>query len=175
MAPLSLHSETGPADPGAIGMDEDVFVIDARPEAVASIRHAVTELARSMPFSERDVGDIETAVGEAASNAVTHGSPDARRCRITVRCERLQDRFVVHVSDEGHGFDPGAHSCEPPNSLVEGGRGLFFMRSLMDEVSFTFSRGTTVRLVKRLRPGGPEDSQKRTRRDVQQAQSGIGW
>jgi serine/threonine-protein kinase RsbW len=60
----------------------------------------------------------------------------------------------VEVGDEGGGFDP--RSVQSPlaeeNLLKAAGRGIFFMRSFMDEVSYAFPArgGTVVRMVKRL-------------------------
>lgn len=131
-------------------MAGEVLVIGARPEAVAQVRHEVVRLARMMPFTQEQIEDIEIAIGEAVSNAVIHGSPAGDCCEVTIRCECLTDRFVVRISDEGCGFDPSALSCATPSSLVEAGRGLHVMRSLMDEVDFTFHSGTTVQMVKLL-------------------------
>ena len=38
-----------------------------------------------------------------------------------------------------------------PQRLSEGGMGIYMMRQIMDEVSFCFDGGTTVRLVKYIK------------------------
>ena len=55
------------------------------------------------------------------------------------------------VIDEGVGFDPAAvpDPTTPENLLRAGGRGLFLMRELMDEVRYN-DRGNCVTLVLRL-------------------------
>jgi serine/threonine-protein kinase RsbW len=69
--------------------------------------------------------------------------------------------FVLHadalefkVQDEGTGFDPArvANPVEPENLLRPDGRGIFFMRNFMDEVSYSFPAqgGTVVRMKKKL-------------------------
>lgn len=127
------------------------YTVSAQPDVVSDVRRVVTELARTLPFTEQQIGDIALTVGEAASNAVRHGSPKGEENRITVRCGCTEDRFVVEVSDEGNGFDPEAKMCHLEDDFQEGGRGLFFMHLLMDRVSFVFDGGTTVRLEKLLR------------------------
>jgi len=60
----------------------------------------------------------------------------------------------VAVLDEGPGFDPRRipDPVAEENLLKTDGRGIFFMRSFMDEVEYSFPAegGTLVRLVKRL-------------------------
>lgn len=123
-----------------------------RPELLSHIRSRVAEEARKMPFSPEDIEDIVLATGEAASNAMRHGSSGVL-CRIAVRMERRPDSLLVVVSDKGCGFDLESVPEPGPDLLSEGGRGIMFMRATMDEVTFHFTRpGTRVELVKRFRP-----------------------
>jgi serine/threonine-protein kinase RsbW len=128
------------------------FMVKALPENAALIRCEVARLACCIPFTEQDIEDITLAVGEAASNAISHGSPMGCSQEVAIKCEQYGDRFVVCIQDHGHGFDPASSTCTSPCLPVEGGRGLFFMKLLMDEVDFSFDHGTTVRLVKKLKP-----------------------
>jgi serine/threonine-protein kinase RsbW len=63
----------------------------------------------------------------------------------------------VRVVDEGEGFDPDAiaNPLAPENILKSSGRGIFFMRSFMDDVSLRRARdgGMEVRMVKKLARG----------------------
>jgi serine/threonine-protein kinase RsbW len=66
----------------------------------------------------------------------------------------LPDRFEVHITDEGPGFDP---NDVPDATAVEqldclGGRGLMLMRHYMTEVTYN-ERGNAVTLCKLLRNG----------------------
>jgi len=121
-----------------------------RPEFLSYIRSRVAEEARKMPFSQEDIEDIVLATGEAASNAMRHGSSGAH-CRIAVRMERCPDSLLIVVSDKGCGFDLESVPEPDPEVLSEGGRGIMFMRASMDEVTFYLTRpGTRVELVKRF-------------------------
>jgi serine/threonine-protein kinase RsbW len=56
----------------------------------------------------------------------------------------------VTVKDQGEGFDPSAihNPLDPENLMKEHGRGIFILKSLMDDVRFDFSRsGTTIRMT----------------------------
>lgn len=137
----------------AAGGDVLEFEVPDRAEMIAHIRARVAEFAASMPFCRDEIDDIKLAVGEASANALRHGAnPDWRR--VGVRVARLHDGISVRVRDRGRGFDPD-HVCPPGDGeLCEGGRGIMFMRALMDEVKFHFgSPGTEVELIKRLNGG----------------------
>lgn len=129
---------------------DSIFTVSARPEVVSDIRRQVALLARKLPFSDQEIEDIKLAVGEAATNAIRHGSPLGDGNRLTIHCEQMDDRFIIEVSDEGPGFDPASVVCRVPDQFAEGGRGLFFMKQLMDEVTVRCGPGAMVRLVKRL-------------------------
>ena len=126
------------------------MVIASRLDQLASVRGKIENLASTMPFSEEEIEDIKLSVGEATANAVQHGSPEGDRNKVVIRCERKDDRLVVHVSDEGGGFDPKSLSASPRDTHLENGRGIYFMRMLMDELRFRFDNGTTVSLEKLL-------------------------
>ena len=66
--------------------------------------------------------------------------------------------LVVRVLDQGEGFDPAAiaNPLDPENILKSSGRGIFFMRSFMDDVQLERAPegGMEVRMVKKLASGG---------------------
>ena len=106
--------------------------------------------------------DIETALREALANAVTHGNGEDSSKRVHVVCRCYIDGEVwITVRDEGRGFDinmvPDPTVLE--NRLSTGGRGIYLMQRLMDEVFFEGS-GTIVHLRKKANAFSAE--QKRT-------------
>jgi len=78
--------------------------------------------------------------------------------RVHIEFTSLQDGggagIAVRVRDEGCGFDPSALAdpLAPENLLKANGRGIFLMRSFMDEMTFrrTEQGGMEVRMVKRI-------------------------
>jgi serine/threonine-protein kinase RsbW len=85
---------------------------------------------------------------EALANAVTYGNrQDPGKC-VRVEVELSSERIAVAVRDQGVGFDPG----EVPDPTLDenlersGGRGIFLLHNLMDEVEYN-ERGNEVRFV----------------------------
>jgi serine/threonine-protein kinase RsbW len=105
-------------------------------------------------FNEDDQHKIEMAVHESLINAIEHGNKRDASKRIRLRYEIFTDRLEIRVRDEGKGFDPNclADPCAPENLLNISGRGIFLIRTFMDEfrVERTEGAGTEVTMVKRL-------------------------
>jgi len=121
------------------------------PASVPVIRRCIEEVARAMGFREPALRDLLIAVSEAATNAMKHGSPRGEESLILLRYTPDGERLIVEVSDEGPGFDPLAVPVPVAEQMREGGMGVFFIRTLMDEVSFLRDdRGSTVLMIKYL-------------------------
>lgn len=99
--------------------------------------------------------DIELALLEALTNAVIHGNSENSSKRVYVICRCYMDGEVsIMVRDEGTGFDSSA-VLDPTfreNLLFTHGRGIYLMKTLMDEVSFE-EGGSVVRMRKASNSG----------------------
>ncbi len=104
---------------------------------------------------------IGVAIRESVINAIKHGNrsdPD-KSVFVAFACLPAADptEIVVEVRDQGEGFDPSVllDPLAPENLLKSSGRGIFFMRSFMDDVSLRRhpEGGMEVRMVKRIRRG----------------------
>jgi serine/threonine-protein kinase RsbW len=122
----------------------------ARAEELSAIRSRVCDMLVGMRLSDASLFDVKVAVGEALANAVRHGSSAMGEDKVDVEVSAYRDRVVVQVTDAGCGFD-GA-TCAGDDVYASSGRGVMFMRALMDSVGFETHEGggTTVTLVKRL-------------------------
>jgi serine/threonine-protein kinase RsbW len=90
--------------------------------------------------------------GEAVTNIVRHAHRERPRAQMELRLEICPDRVVLTFTDQGEPFDISAVPHLDPAELRIGGRGVFLMRTLMDEVSCVPRgeqlHGNTLRLVK---------------------------
>ena len=101
---------------------------------------------------------VSVAVRESVINAIKHGNKEDRAKHVIVEFllspRERPEQFVVEVLDQGAGFDPDhvANPLDAENVLKSSGRGIFFMKSFMDDV--TMSRrpegGMSVRMSKKL-------------------------
>jgi serine/threonine-protein kinase RsbW len=106
---------------------------------------------------------MSVAIRESVTNAVRHGNKLDATKRVIIRFEVGEGEFSVSVEDEGQGFDPNQipDPLAEENLLRASGRGIFFMKNFMDEVTYNFepNGGTRVTMVKRVagHGDGPRD------------------
>ena len=117
---------------------------------VCLVRKSVKYLAAALGFCGDDLDDIEVATAEAVTNAILHGTPAGSQGKIRIRCSDGQGSLIVEVEDEGNGRVARARRriC----AEAEHGRGMFIIKTLMDDAETVTNRsGTHVRMTKRMK------------------------
>ncbi len=128
------------------------LVLASKPEAVEEIEKLAAEAANIAGFNQEEQDSLAIAVTELANNAVIHGNKRDPNKKVYVTVDVVDAEVRLTIRDEGKGFNPDTLSnpLDPENLLRESGRGVFIVRSLMDEISYDFSKGgTQVTLLKR--------------------------
>jgi serine/threonine-protein kinase RsbW len=112
-----------------------------------------SNLAQMVGFDEETMMWIGMAVREAVINAIRHGNKHDKNKRVEIRFSINAESLRVRVADEGDGFDPSTvpNPLDPENLLKPSGRGIFYMRTFMDEVEFSSrpNGGTVVQMLRR--------------------------
>lgn len=110
---------------------------------------------------DRDRLRLNFRVGltEALANAMLYGNCRDPRKRVRVEAHLTPSEIRVQVTDEGRGFDPGAvrDPTLPANRVRPGGRGIFLIRQLMDQVEFN-ERGNSITMILQSRADAPRTS-----------------
>lgn len=133
-----------------------LLTIPSRMEMLAVVDSLVQAIVSQLDLDEDAAISVATSVVEAGTNAIQHGHAQDERCPVHFRFLLGDGALEVWVRDTGPGFDPTAilevDPTGPEDIFKARGRGIFIMRSLMDEVEFEVGAGagTTVHLVKRL-------------------------
>lgn len=129
--------------------------IPADPEFVSQLRLRLTDLLDRAGVSPQDINDLAIAVSEAVTNAIEHAA-NASEPAVRVCCEVGPGFVQVIIQDRGRKpWDPAAVAPEADpavdlNAVSHHGRGIQFMRALVDEVNIGVREdGTEVRLVKK--------------------------
>jgi len=130
------------------------LVLPSHIEAVADAAAAVTDFVKSCGLDEQAAFGIDMAVREAVTNAMVHGNQEDETKSVEVILSCLDDALEIEIRDQGEGFDPAnvPDPTEPANILKPSGRGIFLMRTFMDQVEWSArpDGGTAVRMVKRF-------------------------
>jgi serine/threonine-protein kinase RsbW len=127
------------------------LVIPASPSRLAGLRRAVRTYLRGVQDEVAD--DVVLALNEVATNAVLYGSSGGQPVEVVVQV----DDGWVEASVLDHGPQPPAGRLEAADTdeLRAGGRGLWLLRRLVDEVRLERVRlGTRVTLRRAIGPAG---------------------
>ncbi len=131
-------------------------------EMLDFVQVVVDRMAELAGLDEDATHWVEVAVRESVINAIKHGNHEDAAKLVTVELSFAPashpTELIVRVVDQGEGFDPKriADPLAPENILKSSGRGIFFMRSFMDDVTIgrASEGGMEVRMVKKLASGG---------------------
>src|SRR6266436_3122215 len=129
------------------------YTLDSTLETVDSAEQAAGKVATEAGSDEDEVMRISMAVREAAVNAVLHGNAYDPGKKVTLAFERTAVDLVITIRDQGRGLDMSKipDPLAPENLLKTSGRGIFIIRSFMDEVEIHPSQaGTEIKLTKHV-------------------------
>jgi serine/threonine-protein kinase RsbW len=96
--------------------------------------------SRDLGLDDDAVHWVGVAVWEGVINAITHGNGSDRSKHVFVEFQHVSSvatsELIIRVRDQGPGFDPDALAdpLAPENLLKANGRGIFLIRSFMDDV-----------------------------------------
>jgi serine/threonine-protein kinase RsbW len=116
-------------------------------------------LGRMSGLDDDSLHWVGIAVRESVINAIKHGNAHDTSKRVHVEFMLLDgggNGIAIRVRDEGPGFDPEVvpDPLAPENLLKSSGRGIFLIRSFMDEMVLQRAPqgGMEVVMVKRAQP-----------------------
>jgi serine/threonine-protein kinase RsbW len=124
--------------------------------AISPVVESVMRIVNDMGCAAGKEFEIELALREALANAIEHGSghDPSKEIQCCVACDQARGMLIV-VRDPGPGFDP-AQIPSPivgKNLFSTGGRGIYLINQLMDEVRFERG-GTEIHM--RTKPPSPQ-------------------
>jgi serine/threonine-protein kinase RsbW len=127
-------------------------------EMLDLVQVVADHVAHLLHFEEDAIVWMEVAIRESVINAIKHGNrhDPAKQVRVefSMRPAAEPEQLVISIRDEGEGFDPEElpDPLAPENLLKSSGRGIFFMRSFMDDVRIARhpEGGMEVRMLKNL-------------------------
>jgi serine/threonine-protein kinase RsbW len=111
--------------------------LDTQLESVDLAENIVMRVAEAAGFGEDDVHKLGMAVREGVVNAYNYGNCQDSRKKILLSVEFEPEKMIVHIVDEGCGFEISevADPLAEENLLRTSGRGLFLMRAFTDDLA----------------------------------------
>ena len=137
---------------------DEQLTITSETEHLARVREFLQGCAKRAGLAPSDMGKVVLAVDEATANIIRHAYGGQPGGEIHFGVKADGERLEVVITDHGKGFDPDRIRDPDMAEHVRQGRksglGIFLMRQIMDEVTYTFREGVPnrLRLVKYLAP-----------------------
>ncbi|MBI4810279.1 MAG: ATP-binding protein [Ignavibacteriales bacterium] len=132
----------------------DVITFMSDPKHVLDVEIFLEKINKKLNLGEAQFNKLLVATTEAVNNSIIHGNQRDPEKKVTLTCELTDRTLIVVVQDEGSGVDPNTlpDPLAAENLLRENGRGVFLMRSLMDEIKFErFQNGAAVIMIMKLK------------------------
>lgn len=130
------------------------ITISSRFENIELVQVIAEHLCENAGVDEDGSHWVGMAVREAVANAIKHGNKLDIRKKVNATFDLRGSELEITVSDEGAGFDPAKVSdpLNPQNLMKTSGRGIFYMKTFMDRVDYSFNPdgGTSLVMTKNL-------------------------
>lgn len=133
------------------------ITISSRFENIELVQVIAEHLCENAGLDEDGSHWIGMAVREGVANAIKHGNKLDVSKKVQAVFTLRGPELEISISDQGRGFDPAKVSdpLNPQNLMKTSGRGIFYMRTFMDAVQYSFSPdgGTSLVMTKNLAKG----------------------
>ncbi len=132
-----------------------LLTLPSEPRMLSVARTFVEAVCQAHCFDRTLTHALVLVAGEAFTNIVRHAHRDVPQAQLEIRLQVFPDAVALTFQDQGAPFDLSAVPDLDPGELRIGGRGVYLMRTLMDELTCeprAGQSGNTLRMVKRLQP-----------------------
>lgn len=138
-----------------IGPDRCRFelILASAPREIQKVEKFLTKANETIGLDDGTMYRVLVAATEAVNNAILHGNQSDPSKKVRLCLQTTKRLLTIRVDDEGPGFDPSSlpNPLEEENLLKEHGRGVFLIRSLMDDLKFLrLQKGSAIIMNVRL-------------------------
>jgi anti-sigma regulatory factor (Ser/Thr protein kinase) len=122
-------------------------IFKSEKKSISIVEPLVFDLKDQLGIEIETFYNVMIAVTEAVNNAIIHGNKCDPEKDVYLKIEASKEKFVIVVRDHGRGFNPDkvADPRKPENLLKEGGRGVFLIKELANDVKFKIDdKGTEM-------------------------------
>jgi len=124
-----------------------MLTLASNPRNVAQVEQFVEKFVSRFNVCQNTYGNILISLTEAVNNAIIHGNDQDESKKVQVMVRKRKSDIAFRVSDEGRGFDYNSlpDPTAPDNLTKLGGRGVFLMKELSDDMRY-YDNGRTVEM-----------------------------
>jgi serine/threonine-protein kinase RsbW len=148
----SISPEAVPMDGATLSL-----TLPSEPRMLTVARSFVEAVCQAHRLDRTTTHALVIVTGEAITNIVRHAHQNRPGTQMEIHLQILADVVVMTFKDEGEPFDLSTVPDLPPGELRIGGRGIYLMRTLMDELTCqpcpAGKNGNVLRMVKKRECG----------------------
>ena len=128
-------------------MDDIRIQFPSLTENIRIVESFIDNAKEKYNFDDNIYGNVMIAITESVNNAIVHGNQSDKNKNVSLTLKLADNVVKFTIEDEGNGFDYENLSdpTAPENIEKIGGRGIFLMKHLCDEVAF-LNKGKKVEL-----------------------------
>lgn len=112
--------------------------IASDPDLLPELEEFIIELAIKSKLHDDKLNSLALSFSEAASNSMVHGNKLDKNKKVKITVHVTEKKMTVIIKDEGKGFniDNVPDPTKPENILKDSGRGIYIMRSFLDDLRY---------------------------------------
>lgn len=129
-----------------------IIHIDSKIKNIRLVRSLLRTFLEFYGVDDAEIFKMELAINEALANIIEHTYKFDFTRKITVSFSLENEELHVTLRDFGEKIDPSKIKPQLPDGLSEGGRGIYIIKSIVDEYMFDdkVKEGNLLHLRKRL-------------------------
>lgn len=116
-------------------MEKIILVLKSDRTEIKKFEKLLEETNQKFGLAMEKFINFQIACSEAIVNAIVHGNKESEDKIVNTSIEYNDMKMIVHIQDQGSGFDVDAlpDPTAEENLMKESGRGIFIIKSLVDE------------------------------------------
>jgi serine/threonine-protein kinase RsbW len=125
-------------------------IVNNDPNLIPEVNDFLLDILKTANIEKNILANLNLAISEGLSNAMVHGNKLDPKKSVIISLNWFNDRIEICIKDSGNGFNPDEvpDPTNPENLLKDSGRGIYIMRSFINEVKYNFTNsGTELILV----------------------------
>ncbi|MBX7044169.1 MAG: ATP-binding protein [Ignavibacteria bacterium] len=131
-------------------METHVLILESKRTEILRFEQLLEAVNKVFCLEPERFVNLQIASSEAIVNAIVHGNKENPEKKVLTEISHNSTAIRVLIKDQGEGFDldklPDPTAEE--NLFKESGRGIYIIRSLVDEFECTSSSAGTVYILK---------------------------
>jgi serine/threonine-protein kinase RsbW len=117
---------------------------------LALIRRVTDEFCQQAGIEAQERHAVILAVDEAASNVIRHAYKGDPAQELALTWRWIEGGIEIEIRDQGEPFDPREKTIPPPDEMRLSGRGLYLMRTIMDQIEYRREGSTNLVCMRKM-------------------------